>query len=203
LQINHNHVFCYYGDMTEHQHLKLLAIVGLTGSGKSTAVDHFTNKEIPKVHFGNMAYEMMAERGIERGEENEKTFRVKIREEQGPDVYARRIAEQIHHLSEAGQHRVIVDGIYSWDEYVYMKHAFPGELTVVAVVAPKHLRYRWLEDRAERPQTPQVSIDRDRHEIQDIQKGGPIAAADFFVMNNGTLEHFFEQLDHVAEAIDF
>lgn len=189
--------------MTEHQNLKLIAIVGLTGSGKSTAVDYFTNKGIPKVHFGNMAYEMMAERGIEQGEENEKTFRVKIREEQGPDVYARRIADQIQHLAAAGQHRVVVDGIYTWDEYVFMKHEFPGELSVVAVVAPKHLRYRWLEDRADRPQTPQVSIARDRHELQDIQKGGPIAAADYFVMNDGTIEHFYEQLDSVARAIEF
>jgi len=189
--------------MTEHQNLTLIALVGLTGSGKSTAVDYFTNQRIPKVHFGNMAYEMMAERGIDKGEENEKAFRMKIREEEGPDVYARRIIEQIHHLADAGQRHIVVDGIYTWDEYVMMKHAFPGSLNVIAVVAPKKRRYRWLEDRAERPQTPQVSMARDQHELQELQKGGPIAAANFFVMNDGTVDKLYEQLDAIAKDLKF
>lgn len=189
--------------MTHHQNLKIIAPVGLSGSGKTTALTHFTDKDIPKVHIGNMAYEIMAERGIAKGEENEEAFRVAIREEKGTEVYAKRAAEQIHKLGEAGQHRVILDGLYSWDEYKYLRHEFPGELTVVAVVAPKHLRYHWLENRADRPQSQQVTMERDRHEIEDIQKGGPIAAADFFVMNDGTFERFYEQLDEIAREIDF
>ena len=189
--------------MTHHQNLKIIAPVGLSGSGKTTALTHFTDKDIPKVHMGNMAYEIMAERGIAKGEENEAAFRVAIREEKGPEVYAKRAAEQIHKLAEAGQHRVILDGLYSWDEYKYLRHEFPGELTVVAVVAPKHLRYHWLENRADRTPSQQVTMERDRHEIEDIQKGGPIAAADYFVMNDGTFERFYEQLDEIARETDF
>lgn len=189
--------------MTRHENLKIMAFVGLTGAGKSTAVDHFTEKGFPKVHLGNMLYEIMAERGIAKGEENEKSFRLAIREEQGSEVFARRAIDQVNDLADAGQHRVIIDGIYSWDEYKAVRHAFPGELKVVAVVAPKHQRYHWLENREDRPQTQQISMERDTHEIETIQKGGPIAAADFFVMNNGTFEHFYEQLDDIATSLDF
>ena len=70
-------------------------------------------------------------------------------------------------------------------------------------MAPKHLRYHWLENREDRPQSQQVTMERDRHEIEDIQKGGPIAAADYFVMNDGTFERFYEQLDEIARETDF
>jgi len=189
--------------MSHHENLKIIAIVGLTGSGKSTAIEHFTKLGIPKVYFGGVIYEAMAEAGIEKGEENEKVFRLNIREKEGNDFVVKRIIDQIHHLVDAGQHRIIADGIYTWDEYKAFKHAFPGDVTVIAVTAPKHLRYRWLEIRKDRPQSPATSEERDNNEIETMQKGGPIAAADFFVTNDGSLEEFHKQLDAIAQQIEF
>ncbi len=189
--------------MSHHPNLKIITLVGMTGSGKSTAVEYFTKKGIPKIYLGGFAYEIMQERGIEKGEENEKNFRVAIREELGEDVYAQRAIQQIQKLSEAGQHHIVVDGIYSWTEYKTLKHDFPGEMTTVAIVAPKHKRYQWLEKREDRPQTNEISSTRDYHEIEDIQKSGPIAAADYYIMNDGSLDHFYEQLDAIIERIKF
>jgi dephospho-CoA kinase len=189
--------------MTHPQNLKILAFVGLTGSGKSTAVEYFTHKGYPRVYGGGVIYSAMAEAGIEKGEENEKTFRIEIREREGQDFVVNRIITQINDLVNAGQHRIIADGIYSWDEYKAMKHAFPGHVSIVAVTAPKHKRYHWLETREDRPQSPQISEERDHNEIETIQKGGPIAAADFFIANSGSREHFFKQLDELAEETGF
>jgi dephospho-CoA kinase len=190
--------------MSHHENLKIIAIVGMSGSGKSTAVKHFTEKGYPKVHFGNMAYEMMAERGIEKGEDNEKKFRVAIREEFGPDVYTNRVIEQVHNLANAGQRRVIIDGLYSWDEYKRLRHEFPGEMTVVAIVAPREKRYKMAERREDdRPQSAEISSQRDYNEIESLNKGGPIAMADYYVLNDGSLEDFAKQLDTVAHTVDF
>jgi len=191
--------------MTEHSYpnLKILAFVGLTGAGKSTAVEYFTNKGFPKVYFGGIIYEAMAEIGLAKGEDNEKVFRVQIREKEGNDFVVKRIIKQIQDLAAAGQHRIIADGLYTWDEYKALKHAFPGELTVIAITAPKHKRYHWLTSREDRPQTPEISAARDIREIEDLQKGGPIAAADFFVINNGSFEHMYEQLDEVVTHTEF
>jgi dephospho-CoA kinase len=189
--------------MSHHENLKILAFVGLTGSGKSTAVHYFTNKGFPRAYFGGIAYDMMAERGIPQGEQQEKEFRIQIRHDEGEDVYATRIINQIHHLADAGQHRIIVDGLYSWAEYKTLKHEFPGEMTTIAVVAPKHLRYHRLANRNNRPQTSEISQERDYNEIEDIQKGGPIAMADFFVANNENVEHLYKQLDALAQHVEF
>src|SRR4051812_5928051 len=127
--------------MGQHENLKIIALVGLTGSGKSTAVEYFTQKGYPKVYGGGIMYDAMAEAGIEKGEINEKAFRLKLREQHGDDYIAKRMIEQAHHLADAGQHRLVLDGIYSWTEYKAVKHEFPGELTVIAITAPRHKRY--------------------------------------------------------------
>lgn len=189
--------------MTHHENLKILAFVGLAGSGKSTAVEHFTEKGYPKVYFGGVIYEAMKEAGIERTADSERVFREEFREKFGKDVVANRIIEQIHKLVEAGQHRIIADGLYSWSEYKALKHAFPGELELVAVVAPRRVRYHRLANRTERSYTEAESYQRDITQIENIEQGGPIAIADHYLINNSTIESFNEQLDVLTAELDF
>jgi len=189
--------------MSHHENLQILAFVGLSGSGKTVAVEHFTQKGFPKVYFGGIIYQAMEEAGIPKGEDNEKIFRVEIRQKEGVDFAAKRIIKQIHDLADAGQHRVIADGIYSWDEYKTMKHEFPAEITVVAIVTQKHQRYNRLEHREDRPQSQATTMERDKHEIEDIQKGGPIAAADYYILNDGSKEELDAKLDELQTLLGF
>lgn len=189
--------------MTNHENVKIVAFVGLTGSGKSSAVEYLTAKGYPKVYFGGVIYQAMKEAGIERTAESETKFREEIREREGKDFVVNRIVTQIRDLINAGQHRIIADGIYTWTEYKIMKREFPGELTVVAVVAPKHLRHHRLTNRAERPYTLEEANRRDWTEIENLEKGGPIAIADHYIMNNGDLNHFHQQIDDELDHIKF
>lgn len=189
--------------MTHHENLKILAFVGLTGSGKSTAVGHFTEKGFPKVYFGGVILDAMSEAGIEHNEENERTFREEFRAKYGKDAVARKIIEQITHLAAAGQHRIIADGIYTWTEYKVLKTAFPGELQLVAVVSPRRLRYHRLSQRTIRPLTGTEAYERDTAEIENLEKGGPIAIADHYIINDGSMERFDEQLDAIARELEF
>lgn len=189
--------------MTHHENLEILAFVGLTGSGKSTAVDYFTEKGFPKVYFGGVVLDAMKKAGVEITPENERTFREELREKYGKDVIANRIVTQIEELSAAGQHRIIADGLYTWTEYKVLKKAFPGELTLVAVVAPRRLRYHRLSQRPVRPFTNAEAYERDQTEIENLEKGGPIAIADHFVGNNGSVDELHEKLDALATELGF
>ena len=189
--------------MTHHENLKIVAFVGLAGSGKSTAVEYFTKKGYPKVYFGGVILQAMADAGIERTADSEQIFRESIREKEGKDFVASKIVEQIKHLAASGQHRIIADGLYTWTEYQVLKKAFPGELTLVAVVSPRHLRYRRLSERAVRPFTATEAHERDVTEIEHLEKGGPIAIADHYVINDGSVEELDKKLSDLLESLNF
>jgi dephospho-CoA kinase len=189
--------------MTDHPNLKIIAFVGLTGSGKSTATEYVTNSGVPKVYFGGVVLDAMKAAGIPHDETHEKRFREELRAKEGNDFIAKRIIEQVKHLSAAGQHRIVADGIYTWTEYKAMKQAFPGELTVVAVVAPKHLRHHRLSQRPIRPLNDQEASERDWAEIEHLEKGGPIAIADHYIFNDGNIERFEKQIDELRQELSF
>ncbi|MDB5187455.1 MAG: putative Dephospho-CoA kinaselike protein [Candidatus Saccharibacteria bacterium] len=189
--------------MTQHENIKIVAFVGLTGSGKSSAVEYLTAKGYPKVYFGGVVLDAMTKAGLEHTQENEQPFREQLREREGKDFVANRIVTQIRDLINAGQRRIIADGIYTWTEYKIMKREFPGELTAVAVVAPKHLRHHRLTKRPIRPLTDAEANQRDWSEIENLEKGGPIAIADHYIINNGNLDHFHEQIDTELDHIKF
>lgn len=189
--------------MTHTDNAKIVAFVGLTGSGKSTAVEYMTEKGFPKVYFGGIVLDEVRKRGLELTQENEQPIREELRAKEGKDFVVKRINQQIHDLIGAGQHRIVADGLYTWTEYKTMKHEFPGELTVVAVVTPKHLRKARMANRPIRPLTSEQVDQRDWAEIENIEKGGPIAIADYYVINDSNLEKLHYQIDDILQAIDF
>lgn len=190
--------------MKHHENVKIVAFVGLTGSGKTAAIDHLTKMGYPKIYFGGIFYEAMKEAGLTPGDwEVENPFRKKIREEEGKDFIVKRAIKQVHNLIAAGQHKIILDGLYSWTEYKALKHEFPGELTVIAIIAPRSLRKHRLANRSDRPLTPTEVDERDWHEIEDIEKGGPIAIADHYLMNDEDIDHLHEQLDKLRVELEF
>jgi dephospho-CoA kinase len=189
--------------MKHHENLKIIAFVGLAGSGKSSAVDYLTEKGYPKVYFGGIVLEEVQKRGLELTQANEQPIREELREKEGKDFVVKRIISQIHDLVAAGQHRIVADGLYTWTEYKALKHEFPGELHVVAIVAPRHLRHHRLTKRPVRPLTEREADQRDWAEIENLEKGGPIAIADYFISNNGSLDHLHEQIDAIVDEIEF
>lgn len=188
---------------THHSDTKILAFVGLPGAGKTSAVDYVTAKHYPKVYFGGVILQAMKEAGLAITPENERSFREAIRAREGNDFVAKRIITQIQDLIAAGQHRIVADGLYTWTEYKLLKQAFPGELLVVAIVAPRHTRHHRLTQRPYRPLTVSEATERDWAEIEHLEKGGPIAIADHFIDNRSHLDELHQQIDSLLKTIDF
>ena len=189
----------------EKKDVKILAVVGMCGSGKSTAIDYLIEKKIPKIYFGGIIYKAMAEAGIERTEdgESEKIFREEIRKKEGKDFVVKRVVKETKDLIAAGQKRIVLDGLYSWTEYKILRKEFPTEMTVVAIVVPKALRRKRLAIRPDRPFDAQAAAERDRSEIENLEKGGPIAIADYYVDNSGTIKEFHEKFAALCKEIGF
>lgn len=190
-------------DMKHRENVQIVAFVGLSGSGKSACTEYLTTKGYPRVYFGGVVLDAMTKAGLDHTQENEQPFREELRQREGKDFVVKRIITQLHDLIGAGQHRIVADGIYTWTEYKAMKREFPGELTTIAVVTPKHLRHRRLTQRPIRPLTEAEANQRDWAEIENLEKGGPIAIADHYIINDGDLDNLHAGIDRVLEHSKF
>ena len=191
--------------MMNDGNIKIIAVVGMSGSGKSVVVDYLTEKGFPKVYFGGMIYKEMKRRGIEMTAdgESEKRFREMIRETEGKDWVVKQVIEEAKNLINAGQKRIVLDGLYSWTEYKILKKEFPGQLTVLAVVVPKALRHFRVGKRPERPFNTKEIQERDRSEVENLEKGGPIAMADYYVLNDESVAKLHDDVDVILDRIEF
>lgn len=184
----------------------IVAIVGMTGSGKSAAADYLVKKGYHFLRFGQIVLDIVKEKKLQPTEENEKKLREGIRKEHGMAAFAILNAPKIDELLKKGN--VVVDGLYSWSEYKWLKEKYNNKLKVLAVYASPETRYKRLASRTDidekmrhRPSTPEQSKSRDYAEIENIEKAGPIAMADFLVVNEGSMKDLYKQLDNVLSKL--
>lgn len=164
---------------------KVVAIVGMAGAGKSTVADLFVKSGCKKIRFGDVTMEELEKRGLVVNEENESVIRETLRIEQGMDAYAKLNEPKIREAAKSGD--VIIDGLYSWQEYVCMKPKFPG-LVLLAIYASPKTRYKRLASRHVRPLAEGEARGRDYAELENLNKGDPIALADYTIINEGSVE---------------
>ncbi len=179
--------------------MKVAAIVGMPGAGKSEAAALFEGAGFKKLHFGDVTEEEIRNRGLELNEENERCIRQLLRKEHGMDAYAKLNLPRIEASLESSD--VVLDGLYSWEEYTLLKDYYGERLTVVAVWASPATRYARLASRARRPLTFHEAAGRDKDEIERSSKGGPIAMADFTIINEASLEELEEETRRVLLAL--
>lgn len=178
----------------------LLAFVGMPGAGKTEATQHLKEKGIPSVRFGDVTERELTVRGLPLTPENERIIRESLRTEFGMAAYAIRSKPFIDDLI-TNHSRVILDGLYSWEEYVYLKAYYP-HLLLVHVYAEPNKRYERLQKRPIRPFTPDEARKRDVAEIERLNKGGPIAIADYCIENtNDSIPNFFKKIDALLNRL--
>ncbi len=182
---------------------KVIALIGMPGSGKSTCVDYLEKKGFPSVYMGGITIDEVKARGLEVNEKNEKMVREDIRAKEGIGAYAQRIIPKIKALFSEGKSRVIADGLYGWTEYKTFRDNFGDNVLVVAIVAPRTARHERLSKRPIRPLTEEEANARDYAEIENLEKGGPIANADYTIVNDGTQEQMLEKLEQILHETKF
>jgi dephospho-CoA kinase len=152
--------------------MKVAAIVGMTGSGKSEVARLFEESGFSRIRFGDITDEEVKKRGLVLNEANERRVRELLR-----------------------------DGLYSWEEYLLLKEHYGVDFYVIAVWASPQTRYARLSARPVRPLTAGEAASRDRAEIENLNKGGPIAIADFTIINESTREDLRKPVQAVIACI--
>lgn len=181
---------------------KVIVIVGMAGAGKSSCVDYIKQKDVPSVYFGGVVVDETIRRYGAAIQEKERIVREELRAKEGKGAIAKRIIPKIDELLKTNK-QVIADGLYSWTEYRLFKEKYDDDLLVVAVTAPLKLRHQRLAERAYRPLTSEEALTRDYAEIEFLEKGGPIANADYTLVNDRTPKELFEALEEILQESSF
>ncbi|MDD4106393.1 MAG: AAA family ATPase [Candidatus Shapirobacteria bacterium] len=186
---------------------KIVCISGMCGAGKSVVSDFFVKNGFQYIRFGQLTIEELKKRNLEVNETNERTVREDLRKTYGMAAYAILNLPKFDQLMKTGN--VIADGLYSWEEYKILKNHYNDDLVVVAVYASPKIRYERLEKRnidggvdfRNRPLTREDAKSRDYSELEKLNKGGPIAMADFTIVNDKDINFLNQQIEEIYGQI--
>lgn len=179
--------------------MKVVSIVGMAGSGKSEVARVFEKNGFGKIRFGDITDEEIKKRGLELNEESERYVRQQLRKEQGMAAYAKLNLPRIDATLKSSD--VVIDGLYSWEEYTFFKTRYGDRFHVVAVWASPRTRYKRLATRRIRPLTVEEAASRDTAELENTNKGGPIAMADFTIINESSLADLEREIKKLLSVL--
>ncbi len=180
---------------------RIIALTGLCGSGKTTAALMIEKLGYQYLRFGQIVIDTLQKKRLEVNPDNERLIRHQLREAYGMGAFAIANRPKISDMIQKGN--VVIDGMYSFEEYKVLKEQFHDDFITLAIYAPPNVRHSRLEDRLTRssdletrfrPLTKNEAKNRDYDEIENASKGGPIAIADWTILNTDTLQHLEKEV---------
>jgi len=159
--------------------LRIVAITGMPGAGKSTAAQALVKLGWTRVVMGDVIRAETKRRGLEPDAKNTGEVMKLLRKEKGESAVADLCIEAI---AKTKADRVVVDGIRSMAEVeAFRKKA---AVLLVAVDASPERRFELLKERGRRddPLTHEMFLERDKREL-GVGIGRAIALADETISN--------------------
>ncbi len=178
----------------------VLSVVGLPGAGKTEAVNYLMKQtNWPKVYLGDVTFDILKQRGLEFTQANERPVREEIRAKHGMAAYAKLSLPKIKDFYQNSS--VIIESMYSWEEYLLLREEFGDNFRVLAIYTSPTTRIERLANRPERPLTKQELIDRDFAQIENLHQAGPIARADYTIINESNRANLEQKLDEIIDKL--
>jgi len=177
----------------------LLAIVGLPGAGKTAAANYFKERNGSVIEFGKIINNYIDKHHLRHSENNHRKLREKFREKYGREAFAILNEKKIKKAFLKDK-VVIVDGLRSWEEYVYLKKKLKRiKIVLVALYADKELRYERITKRSYRNEL--CGEKRDIDELIGINMAPTLGFADYFVRANGSIEDLEDKLEVIFRIV--
>lgn len=179
----------------------IIAIVGLPGSGKTEAAHYFQKKGLPVISFGKIVNEFIDKHDLPHTESIHRQIREDLRKKHGLAAFAILNKDKIKQALKKNI-IVVIDGMRSWEEYLYLKSNFPGvKIVILAIYADKEIRYERLRQRKYRKNLGGEI--RDINELLGTHMGPTIAFADYLIKNNYSLTEFYDKLEEFYRIVYF
>jgi dephospho-CoA kinase len=177
--------------------MRIIATVGLAGSGKGEFAAVAKRADIPVVTMGDVIRAECRERGLDPAEHHGEVAEA-LREENGPAAIA---GASLPHVEAAlgDANTVVIDGIRSDAEVEVFEERFGDSFTLVGIEAPFEVRKERLDDRGrDDVENGEALEERDERE-RGFGLGAALDRADVTIDNSGTLKAFRERAREVLE----
>lgn len=176
---------------------KIVCLTGMPGSGKSIIAGVAREKGIPVLVMGDVVREEATRRGLPHTPEVLNKIARELREKEGLDAVAKRIALKIEKLDNSV---IVIDGVRSLDEIrVFEKY---GRIVIIAVHASPKTRFMRIKER-NRPGDPKTWEEFRERDLTELAFGigNVIALADYMVVNEGSLDKVLDEARRVLEEV--
>ena len=182
----------------------ILGITGTDGAGKGTVVDYLV-KEKGFIHSSARALiiEEIETRGLPNDRNHMRIVANDLRKKHGNDYI---VMFYLERTKKTGDKKVVIDSLRTVAEAETLKKN--GGI-LIAVDADQEVRYERVQ--ARRSESDQVSFEEfKQHEALEmddpdphgLQKAKVIQMADYTILNNGTFEDVYVQVENILEKLD-
>lgn len=163
--------------------MKILAIVGLPGSGKTTAIEAIKDLGIV-VTMGDIVRNEAKRRNIEPSGPNLGDIAKELRETGGPDIIAKKCVDLINKKTFD---IIFIDGIRSLAEVNIFRKFWKFPIIAIIVNEKNRLRRLFKRSRSDDPKNLEELKERDMRELKfGLDK--VLKEADYNIKNNSTID---------------
>lgn len=163
--------------------MKILAIVGLPGSGKTTAIEAINDLGCV-VTMGDVVRNEAKRRDIEPSGSNLGKIAQQLRKNEGPGIIAKKCVELIKKKKD---NIIIIDGIRSLAEVNVFRKFWKFPIIAVIVDEKKRLRRLFKRSRSDDPKNLEELKARDNREL-NFGLDEVLQEADYKIYNNSTID---------------
>lgn len=181
-----------------------MIVLGLTGriaSGKEEVAEYFIKKDFIPFSLSEEVRKEARRRGIEITRSNLQDLGNVLRAEQGLGVLVRRVREEFQE-----EYDFVVGGIRNTGEISELKKF--DRFKLISLDAPVKVRYKRILSRKNQGdgKTYEEFLKADQRDFgENIESGQQVEKcmemADFKIINDSSLDNFYEKLDEIYEQI--
>ncbi|WP_181692002.1 AAA family ATPase [Natronomonas sp. LN261] len=177
--------------------MRVIATVGLAGSGKGEFAAVAERAGVPVVTMGDVIRAECRKRGLDPAERHGEVAST-LREENGPAAVAEASLPHVESALEDAD-TVVVDGIRSDTEADVFEHRFDDSFTLVGIEAPFEIRRTRIDERGrDDVENGEDLVARDEREL-GFGLGDALDRADVTIENTGSLGAFRERVRGVLD----
>ena len=171
--------------------MTIFIIVGIPASGKNCARDYAKAKGYPYFATGDIVRMEVAKRGYEANAENTGKVSTEMRGGDGLGITRQALVTALSQDSPV----VFLEGMRSWQEIMLIREK--ADAQVIAFLAPRRLRLSRIMSRGRADDSADTFDARDMREIE-YGTTIPIALADSYVINTGSINDAIQGLDNIV-----